>query len=86
MQAHHKPVAEIAQNGDLDPIGDLKECGPLYEDLELCLAENNRDFSKCNHITKAVRMCMIAQAQQAKAASKGSTTASSAEQPTSPPS
>lgn len=70
VQAHHTPVSELARDDNFDPIGDLKECGPLYEDLELCLAEHNREFSKCKHITKAVRMCMIAQAQQAKA-SKG---------------
>ena len=56
-------MADFERNDDIDPIGDLKECGSLYEELELCLADNNRDFTKCKTIMKAVRMCMSAQAQ-----------------------
>lgn len=66
VQAHHKGVAGTSQEG-FDPIADLKECGALYEELEICLAENNRDFSKCSHVTKAIRMCMMEKHQREKA-------------------
>lgn len=48
---------------DFDPIGDLKDCGDLYEELEVCLAEQNRDWTKCQKQVKAVRACVEAQAK-----------------------
>lgn len=50
-------------NDDIDPVGDLKDCGDLYEELEWCLAEHNRDFAKCQKQVKAVRACVEAQAK-----------------------
>lgn len=64
LQAHHKPVhRNVDGTEDIDPIGDLKDCGDLYEELEWCLAEHDRDFSKCQKQVKAVRACVEAQAK-----------------------
>ena len=62
LQAHHKPVQRnVDGTEELDPIGDLKDCGALYEELEWCLADHDRDFSKCQKQVKAVRACVEAQ-------------------------
>ena len=64
LQGHHKPVQRnVDGTEDIDPIGDLKDCGDLYEELEWCLAEHDRDFSKCQKPIKAVRACVEAQAK-----------------------
>jgi hypothetical protein len=68
LQAHHKPVQRnLDGTGEIDPIGDLKDCGDLYEELEWCLADHNRDFSKCQKQIKAVRACIEAQKAMAEA-------------------
>jgi hypothetical protein len=44
-------------------MGDLGACAQAYEEMELCLAESNRDWVKCQKAVKAVKDCMAAQAQ-----------------------
>lgn len=42
-------------------MGDLGDCAQVYEAMELCLAETDRDWRKCQHAVAAVKACMAAQ-------------------------
>lgn len=58
----HSRVQRPTEEGQHDPIADLKECGDAYERLEECLAEADRDYTKCQAQVRAVRACMLKQA------------------------
>jgi hypothetical protein len=66
LQSHHKSVTRADSTDAFDPIADLQDCGQLYEQLEWCLAEHDRKFSKCQIEMKAVKACMEAQAERSK--------------------
>ena len=67
--AHHAGVAShISPPGDadnaVDPMADLGACAELYEQLEYCLADNRRDWTKCQGAVAAVKKCMLAHRKQ----------------------
>lgn len=51
--SHHqariaRPPATDSDGGPvLDPIGDLGPCGELYEELQECLIDTGRSWTKC---------------------------------------
>ena len=63
-QAHDHAQKAHATSGDVDPMGDLGSCAEAYEELEYCLADNQRDWRKCQDAVKAVRQCMAKQQQR----------------------
>ena len=58
---HHAPIQRPTDDSAFDPIGDLGECADVYEEMQLCLADNKRDWVACQGAVKAVKECLAKQ-------------------------
>ena len=73
VRPHHAPIQRpVTGNEDeFDPIGDLRGCAEIYEKMQLCLADNERDWVRCQKVVQQVKQCMEQQAGPNDAVGRG---------------
>ena len=53
----HKGSASVHKEVDIDDMIDKSGCSKIYFELEECLGENDRKWSKCQTEVKNLRKC-----------------------------
>jgi hypothetical protein len=56
----HKRVTKATEDDEEDPhiaLVNQHGCGKVYTALEDCLADGDRDWSKCQHAVQALKQC-----------------------------
>lgn len=57
---NHRALANAQTSGssvDVDELVQRSSCAKEYTALEECLADNNRDWRKCQSFVKAMKIC-----------------------------
>ena len=59
MNSNHQGSSKAHQSVDIeDAIAKtLQICTPIYYKLEDCLADNDRDWRKCQEVVKELKIC-----------------------------